>query len=199
MITWWAFQGPGNGTARFLANGTLAVSIEYSYRLVPNYKSTMNCEWGIVFLEWEKFLFSVMQQIVYLDNQRAVLYWCFRRDTNGTCIQANFSLFIRVSWSKKICSMMLMCWFAQDSFRIMTSPWFNHICSKPVWKMRIFAGLTCIVRGSNYLICVIYKYIFTFSSLWIWHVRLHSIATRHGHVVSFGGELLWYCMFHSSY
>ncbi|CAJ0584847.1 unnamed protein product, partial [Mesorhabditis spiculigera] len=71
--------GPGEGFARLLENGTLSVSIQYSYRQVPNYKNTMN----------------FMLQILYLDNQRAVLYWCFRRAENGSCIQYDVDVLIR--------------------------------------------------------------------------------------------------------
>ncbi|CAA98143.1 LiPocalin-Related protein [Caenorhabditis elegans] len=71
--------GPGNGTVKLTDKGELHVHIEYTYSFVPGYKSSI------------KFKF----QILYLDNQRAVLYWCFRRSSNGTCIQHDVTFMIR--------------------------------------------------------------------------------------------------------
>uniref|UniRef100_A0A1I7U7G1 MAM domain-containing protein n=1 Tax=Caenorhabditis tropicalis TaxID=1561998 RepID=A0A1I7U7G1_9PELO len=71
--------GPGNGTVKLTNDGELHVHIEYSYSFVPGYKSSI------------KFKF----QILYLDNQRAILYWCFRRSSNGTCIQHDVTFMIR--------------------------------------------------------------------------------------------------------
>ncbi|CAI2351672.1 unnamed protein product [Caenorhabditis sp. 36 PRJEB53466] len=71
--------GPGNGTVKLTDNGELHVHIEYTYSFVPGYRSSVNFKY----------------QILYLDNQRAVLYWCFRRAPNGTCVQHDVTFMIR--------------------------------------------------------------------------------------------------------
>ncbi|CAJ0959151.1 unnamed protein product, partial [Mesorhabditis belari] len=71
--------GPGEGHIRLLPNGTLSISISYIYRQVPKYRNKLN----------------FTQQILYLDNQRAVLYWCFKRASNGTCLQYDIDVLIR--------------------------------------------------------------------------------------------------------
>ncbi|KAE9420957.1 hypothetical protein Angca_000251, partial [Angiostrongylus cantonensis] len=71
--------GPGDGIAILLDNYTVDVTIEYRYSLVPKFRNTMNFKY----------------QILYVDNQRAALYWCFLRAENGTCIQHDVNLMIR--------------------------------------------------------------------------------------------------------
>ncbi|VDL80901.1 unnamed protein product [Nippostrongylus brasiliensis] len=71
--------GPGEGTAILLENSTLDVTIEYRYTLVPKFRNTMNFKY----------------QVLYIDNQRAALYWCYRRALNGSCIQHDVNFMIR--------------------------------------------------------------------------------------------------------
>ncbi|WKY03789.1 hypothetical protein Q1695_005053 [Nippostrongylus brasiliensis] len=73
--------GPGEGTAILLENSTLDVTIEYRYTLVPKFRNTMNFKY----------------QVLYIDNQRAALYWCYRRALNGSCIQHDVNFMIRSS------------------------------------------------------------------------------------------------------
>uniref|UniRef100_A0A0N4X8C7 Lipocln_cytosolic_FA-bd_dom domain-containing protein n=1 Tax=Haemonchus placei TaxID=6290 RepID=A0A0N4X8C7_HAEPC len=71
--------GPREGTAILLPNSTLDVTIEYRYTLVPQFRNTMNFKY----------------QVLYIDNQRAALYWCYRRAENGSCIQHDVNFMIR--------------------------------------------------------------------------------------------------------
>uniref|UniRef100_A0A7I4YGM9 Apolipoprotein D n=1 Tax=Haemonchus contortus TaxID=6289 RepID=A0A7I4YGM9_HAECO len=71
--------GPREGTAILLSNSTLDVTIEYRYTLVPQFRNRMNFKY----------------QVLYIDNQRAALYWCYRRAENGSCIQHDVNFMIR--------------------------------------------------------------------------------------------------------
>ncbi|CAB3406307.1 unnamed protein product [Caenorhabditis bovis] len=71
--------GPGNAEAILTTNGELHVDAEYAYSIVPGYKSTIKLKF----------------QILYLDNQRAVLYWCFKRNSTGSCTQHDVTFMIR--------------------------------------------------------------------------------------------------------
>ncbi|VDO63895.1 unnamed protein product [Heligmosomoides polygyrus] len=81
--------GPREGTAILLPNSTLDVTIEYRYTLVPKFRNTM----------------SFKYQVVYIDNQRAALYWCYKRSENGSCIQhdVNFMISFRLQRCKAQC------------------------------------------------------------------------------------------------
>ncbi|EYB89176.1 hypothetical protein Y032_0235g3196 [Ancylostoma ceylanicum] len=71
--------GPGEGVAVLLSNSTLDVTLEYRYTLVPKFRNSMNFKY----------------QVLYIDNQRAALYWCYSRAANGTCLQHDVNFMIR--------------------------------------------------------------------------------------------------------
>ncbi|ETN79548.1 hypothetical protein NECAME_09788 [Necator americanus] len=71
--------GPHEGEAILLENSTLLITIEYRYTLVPKFRNTM------------KFSY----QVLYIDNQRAALYWCYQRAQNGSCVQHDVNFMIR--------------------------------------------------------------------------------------------------------
>ncbi|CAI4227906.1 unnamed protein product [Auanema sp. JU1783] len=71
--------GPGEGYVTIAANNELHVTVQYSYTFAPSYKNIM------------KFKY----QVLYIDNQRAVLYWCYKRDVNGNCTQHDVNFMIR--------------------------------------------------------------------------------------------------------
>ncbi|PAV73665.1 hypothetical protein WR25_18836 [Diploscapter pachys] len=71
--------GPRNGSVKLLPNSTMEVTIEYRYTLVPEHRNTL------------KFKY----QVLYLDNQRAALYWCFKRSASGKCLQHDINLLVR--------------------------------------------------------------------------------------------------------
>ncbi|CAJ0602862.1 unnamed protein product [Cylicocyclus nassatus] len=71
--------GPGEGEADLMDNATLDVNIEYRYTLVPKFRNTMRFKY----------------QVLYVDNQRAILYWCYRRSTNGICTQHDINFMVR--------------------------------------------------------------------------------------------------------
>ncbi|KIH54517.1 hypothetical protein ANCDUO_15337 [Ancylostoma duodenale] len=82
--------GPGEGEAVLLGNSTLDVTLEYRYTLVPKFRNTMNllhstCAHPVV----------VKYQVLYIDNQRAALYWCYNRAANGSCLQHDVNFMIR--------------------------------------------------------------------------------------------------------
>ncbi|CAD6195435.1 unnamed protein product [Caenorhabditis auriculariae] len=71
--------GPGRGQIKLLSDAQLEVQLEYKYPFVRNHVNTI------------KFMYKVL----YLDNQRAVLYWCFKQNANGTCEQHDVNFLIR--------------------------------------------------------------------------------------------------------
>lgn len=38
---------------------------------------------------------SGQNQVLYLDNQRMLLYWCFKRNENGSCLQYDVDILVR--------------------------------------------------------------------------------------------------------
>ncbi|VDM75834.1 unnamed protein product [Strongylus vulgaris] len=139
--------GPGEGEAVLLDNATLDVTIEYRYTLVPKFRNTM------------KFSY----QVLYVDNQRAILYWCYRRASNGTCIQHDVNFMIRarhishndlsliLPYLEKVC-------IEKDNLR-----WFDLHVSYQVlyvdnqrailyWCYRRASNGTCIQHDVNFMI-----------------------------------------------
>ncbi|VDK44356.1 unnamed protein product [Gongylonema pulchrum] len=73
--------GPGNGTLKILAhNSTIAVKVFYQYEALPGLQ--------IRTIEWHN-------QVLYVDNQRLLLYWCFKRAKNGSCVQHDADILVR--------------------------------------------------------------------------------------------------------
>ncbi|GMT26269.1 hypothetical protein PFISCL1PPCAC_17566 [Pristionchus fissidentatus] len=72
-------MGPGTGTVQLLNDSTLEVTIEYRYKLVPTYKNRIT---------WKS-------RIIYLDNQRMVLYRCLKEAANGSCTQNDLDVLVR--------------------------------------------------------------------------------------------------------
>ncbi|GMR49545.1 hypothetical protein PMAYCL1PPCAC_19740 [Pristionchus mayeri] len=72
-------MGPGEGTLRLMNDSTLEVTVEYRYKLVPTYKNKIT---------WKS-------RIIYLDNQRLVMYRCLKTEENGSCVHKDLDILVR--------------------------------------------------------------------------------------------------------
>ncbi|VDM42422.1 unnamed protein product [Toxocara canis] len=73
--------GPGKGTVELLRNNsTILVQIQYHDESLAELQNNH--------IKWEN-------QILYVDNQRMLLYWCFKRAVNGSCVQYDVDILVR--------------------------------------------------------------------------------------------------------
>ncbi|VDN55914.1 unnamed protein product [Dracunculus medinensis] len=73
--------GPGSGKVQLIeSNSTINVQVEYQYGSLQEFPNSI--------IQWQN-------QVLYLDNQRMLLYWCFKRNENGSCLQYDVDILVR--------------------------------------------------------------------------------------------------------
>uniref|UniRef100_A0A915CCD1 Lipocalin/cytosolic fatty-acid binding domain-containing protein n=1 Tax=Parascaris univalens TaxID=6257 RepID=A0A915CCD1_PARUN len=73
--------GPGKGTVQLHRhNSTITVQVQYHYDSLPELRNS--------YIRWQS-------QILYVDNLRMLLYWCFKRAANGSCVQYDVDILVR--------------------------------------------------------------------------------------------------------